>query len=50
MNEHLINHPPNLNDTHLTATLSPLTLCKSNLSLPWTTLWITPLIRRSARE
>src|SRR6218665_3608503 len=26
-----------LNHTHLTATLSPLTLWKSDLSLPWTT-------------
>ena len=27
-------------------TLSPLTLWKLDLSLPWTTFWITPLIRR----
>jgi len=34
----------------LTATLSPLTLWKFDLSLPWTSLWITSLICRSARE
>jgi len=34
----------------LAATLSPLTLWKSVLSLPLTTLWETPLVRRSARE
>jgi len=33
-----------------TATPSSLTLWKSDLSLLWTTLRKTPLIRRSARE
>ena len=36
--------------TALTATLSHLTLWKLDLSLPWTTLWTTPLFRHSARE